>query len=152
MKRVVNGFDADGNPAVLFEGPPPGHFDFGEATSDEIWSTPTVPAPFRVSEDPTVGGFQVEPPLGGCVCRIATYVPGASFDIHSTETVDFIIVISGQLTMVLEDREITLDPGDVVVQLAAPHGWKNRGDSDCIVAAILMTAEGASEEGQIAWP
>jgi quercetin dioxygenase-like cupin family protein len=152
VKRVVNGFDADGKPTVLFEGEPPSQFDFGVATSAEIWVTPAVPAPFRVSDDPTDGPFQVEPPLGGSVCRIATYKPGASIDIHATQTVDYIIVISGQLTMVLEDRDVTLDPGDVVVQLAAPHGWANRGDTECVVAAILMTAEGASDDERIAWP
>jgi naringenin degradation protein FdeH len=152
VKRVVNGWTEDGKPAVLFEGEPPSHFDFGGATSDEIWVTEGVPAVYRASDDPTLGDFRVEPPIGGSICRIATYRPGAMFEIHATKTVDYIIVISGELTMLLEDREIILSPGDVVVQLAAPHGWANRGTAECVVAAILLTAEGANEEDLIKWP
>jgi quercetin dioxygenase-like cupin family protein len=152
VKRIVNGWTEAGESAVLFEGEPPSHFDFGGATSDEIWRTDSVPAVFRVTGDPTLGDFQVEPPIGGSICRIATYRPGAMYDIHSTQTVDYIVVISGELTMLLEDREITLSPGDVVVQLAAPHGWANRGTTDCVVVAILLTAEGATQEELIKWP
>jgi quercetin dioxygenase-like cupin family protein len=152
VKRVVSGWGPDDEPTVLFENDPPTHCEFGDASSDEIWVTGESPAKFRVSEDPAAGPFQVEPPLGGSVCRLATYRPGAEVQIHSTQTVDYIIVISGQLTMVLANREIILDPGDVVVQLAAPHGWANRGSTDCVVAAILLTAEGASEQEQIQWP
>jgi quercetin dioxygenase-like cupin family protein len=152
VKRVVNGWTENGEPAILYEGEPPSHFDFGAATSDEIWCTDSVPAVYRGTGDPTAGGFRVEPPIGGSICRIATYRPGASYEIHSTQTVDYIIVVSGELTMLLEDREITLTPGDVVVQLAAPHGWANRGSSDCVAVAILLTAEGATEEELIKWP
>ena len=152
MKRVVNGWSPSGEPAVLFEGEPPAEFDFGDTSSYEIWSTASVPAEYRVTEDPTRGDFHVEPELGGSVCRIAVYKPGAKIDIHSTQTVDYMIVISGELTLVLNDREITLFPGDVVVQLAAPHGWANRGSDDCVVAGVILTAEGASEEGKIKWP
>lgn len=152
MKRVINGWTAEGSPAILFEGRDPRHFDFGETSSDEIWVTDRIPAEYRVSTDPTDQSFRVEPPIGGSVCRIATYRPGAEIPVHSTQTVDYVIVISGELTMTLTDREIVLDPGDVVVQLAAPHGWANRGEVDCVVAAILLTAEGATEEGKIAWP
>ena len=61
MKRVVNGWTESGEPAVLFEGEPLAHFDFGETCSDEIWSTASVPAAYRGTEDATRGGFQVEP-------------------------------------------------------------------------------------------
>jgi len=152
VKRVVNGWTPAGEPTVLFEGEPPARFDFGEARSFEIWSTESVPASFRTTDDPTVGDFQVEPSLGGSICRIATYAPGAEIEIHSTQTVDYMVVISGELTLVLADREITLAPGDVAVQLAAPHGWANRGDEECVAMAVLLTAEGASEEGKIKWP
>ena len=152
MKRVVNGWTASGEPTILFEGEPPAQFDFGETGSYEIWSTASVPAEYRVTSDPTRGDFQVEPSLGGSVCRIARYAPGARIDIHATQTVDYMIVISGEMTLVLRDREITLFPGDVVVQLAAPHGWANKGTEECVLAGILLTAEGASEEGKIKWP
>lgn len=152
MKRVVTGWTEAGEPTILFEGEPPGTFDFGFAASAEIWSTPSVPAPSRETADPTAGGFAVEPPIGGSICRVATYQPGASVDVHATQTVDYIIVISGELTMIVEDRELVLYAGDVVVQQATPHGWANRGDEPCVVAAVLLTADGASDEGRLNWP
>ena len=109
--RVVNGWNEKGEPAILYEGPPPKHFDFGVATSDEIWITSAVPAAWEATGDPTLGDFRVEPPLGGSICRVATYKPGAAIDIHSTKTVDYVIVVSGELTLVLEGREIMLSPG-----------------------------------------
>jgi quercetin dioxygenase-like cupin family protein len=138
VKRVVTGWNADGEPTVLYEGEPPARFDFGPARSEEIWSTDATPASSRRSDDPTRGEFRLEPPAQGSICRIATYVPGASIDVHATDTVDYVIVISGELTLVLPDREIVLGPGDVVVQQATPHGWANRGDVECVVAAVLL--------------
>jgi quercetin dioxygenase-like cupin family protein len=152
VKRIVTGWTADGEPAILFEGPPSTEFDFGVARSAEIWRTNSVPTAFRETHDPTAGDFQVEPPIGGTICRIATYRPGATVDVHSTETVDYIIVLAGALTMVFGDRDIVLEPGDVVVQQATPHGWANRGSDPCVVAAILMTADGATDEGRLHWP
>lgn len=151
-RRIVTGWNDAGDPAVLFDGEAPGRFDFGQASSIEIWSTAAVPADVRRIDDPTLGGFRVEPPLGGTVCRIASYRPGASVEVHSTQTLDYIIVISGELTMLFEDREYVLGPGDSVVQQATPHGWANRGDVDCVVVAVLITAEGASDEGRVDWP
>ena len=149
MKRVVTGWK-DGQPTVLYEGEPQ-TFDFGVAKALEIWSTESVPASFTVTED-AAREFKVEPPLGGTVFRIAVYVPGASIDIHATETVDYLVVISGELTLILPDREVVLGPGDTIVQQATPHGWANRTDQETVVAAVLMTAEGASEEGALEWP
>jgi len=152
MKRVVTGWTDGGEPVVLFDGQAPAYFDFGEADSYEIWSTDAVPADYRRSDDPTVGDFRVEPPVGGTICRLASYRPGAFVEQHSTQTVDYIIVVSGELTMLFGDKEYTLGPGDAVVQQGTPHGWANRGDVDCVVVAVLLTAQGASAEGRIIWP
>jgi quercetin dioxygenase-like cupin family protein len=152
VKRVVTGWDDAGEPTILFDEEPSTTFDFGVAGSSEIWRTQAVPAEFRQTDDPTTGDFVVEPPIGGSICRIATYRPGAAIDVHSTRTVDYIIVISGELTMIFQDREIVLRAADVVVQQATPHGWANRGDEPCVVAAVLLTAEGASDKGRLHWP
>ncbi|MCW2963269.1 MAG: cupin protein [Actinomycetia bacterium] len=151
MRRVVTGWSADGKPILLFDGEP-AHFDFGMVSSDEIWSTTAVPADSRRSDDPTSAGFVLEPPHGGTVCRIASYRPGASVELHATQTVDYVIVLAGELTMLYGDDEIVLRPGDIVVQQGTPHGWANRANTDCVVAAILLTAEGAAEREGLEWP
>jgi quercetin dioxygenase-like cupin family protein len=150
VKRVVTGWQ-DGRAVVLFEGEPQ-MFDFGVARSYEVWSTDSVPASFMGTDDAAAGDFKVEPPLGGAVFRLAVYPPGASIDIHSTQTVDYLVVISGELTLILEDREIVLRAGDTIVQQSTPHGWANRAETECLVAAVLLTALGASTEGALDWP
>lgn len=152
MKRVVTGWSDAGEPVVLFEGEPPNQPDFGIATSSEIWTVDAVPAAYRGQDDPTVGDWRVEPPIGGVTYRIATYAPGAEVGVHSTHTVDVFTVLAGEMTMLFNDREIVLAPGDSVVQQATPHGWANRGSETCVAVIVLITAEGANEGNRLAWP
>lgn len=140
MRRVVTGWDANGNASVLFDGEPPNQLDFGFASAAEIWLTNSSPAATRVSEDPTLGEWKLEPPKGGTAFRVATYAPGAEVETHATETVDYIVVLSGELTLLLEDREVTLRAGDTLIQQATPHGWSNRAGEPCVVAAVLIDA------------
>lgn len=152
MKRIVTGWSDSGEAVVLFEGEPPNQPDFGVATSSEIWMVDTVPADQNLRRDPTIGEWRVEPPIGGVTYRIATYRPGAEVGVHKTETVDIFTVICGEMTMIFNDREILLEPGDSVVQQATPHGWANRGSKPCVAVIVLMTARGATAESALKWP
>ena len=58
---------------------------------------------------------------------------------HATETVDFVVVLSGELTMTIGGREETLKAGDSVIQQATPHDWVNRGTEPCILAGVLIS-------------
>ena len=133
-RQRLDGRRATGDP---LRGRASEHFDFGIASSDEIWVTPPSRLPGRARR-PDPRRFP---------CRAAArrkHLPGRhlqarrEIDIHSTKTVDYVIVVSGELTLVLEDREIMLTQGDVVVSLAAPHGWANRGETDCVAVVILL--------------
>jgi len=57
---------------------------------------------------------------------------------HCTETVDFGILIDGELTLILDDSEVQLKPGDIVVQRGTNHAWSNRGDKPCRIAFVLL--------------
>lgn len=57
---------------------------------------------------------------------------------HRTETIDYGIVIEGEMTLVLDDSEVTLKPGDVVIQRGTNHAWSNRGNVVCRMAFILL--------------
>lgn len=140
MKRIVTGRNKAGEAIVLFEGEPPTQADFGQARSFEIWSTDRAPARADRTDDPTLGHFVLEPSIGGSICRLASYAPGAAIPVHETATVDYVVVLSGELTLLVADTQITLEPGDVVVQQATPHGWENRGDVECVVAAVLLSS------------
>lgn len=140
MRRVVTGWDENGQAGVLLDGDPPVNLDFEYASASEIWITRSTPPDLRTRQDTADREWDLLPPPRGSACRIATYPPGAEVGEHSTETLDYIVVISGQLTLLIAGQEITLDPGDTVVQQGTPHGWANRGDVPCAVAAILLSA------------
>ena len=64
---------------------------------------------------------------------------------HRTETIDYGIVLSGELTLVLDDSEVTLRAGDMVIQRGTNHAWSNRTDKPCIIAFILVDGQFESE-------
>jgi mannose-6-phosphate isomerase-like protein (cupin superfamily) len=60
---------------------------------------------------------------------------------HKTKTVDYIILLSGEVTMLLDEGEVDLKPFDVVIQRGTNHAWVNRGAEPAVLAAILLDAE-----------
>ncbi|NYE23390.1 cupin domain-containing protein [Pigmentiphaga litoralis] len=60
---------------------------------------------------------------------------------HRTETIDYAIVLSGEITMLLDDSEVVLKAGDVLVQCGTNHAWSNRGTVPCQIAFILLDGE-----------
>jgi len=141
MKRIVTGWDERGNAAILFDGDPPQNPDFGMTRASEIWISDATPPDTRRQDDPTIGEWQLEPPPRGSAFRFATYQPGAEVEVHATETLDYVVVLTGELTLLIADKEITLAAGDTVVQQETPHGWANRGDEPCTIAVVLLSAK-----------
>ncbi len=60
---------------------------------------------------------------------------------HLTDSVDYLVLISGELTMIMDVGEVTLKPGDCIVQRGTRHGWANRGDKPVVLAAVLVDAK-----------
>ena len=60
---------------------------------------------------------------------------------HRTETIDYAIILSGEITMLLEDSEVLLKAGDILVQCGTDHAWTNRSNAPCVVAFILIDGE-----------
>jgi len=76
----------------------------------------------------------------------STYKEGGRHPLmHRTETIDYGIVLSGELTLVLDDSEVHLRAGDIVVQRGTNHAWSNRSGQPCIIAFILV--DGKFEAG-----
>ena len=61
---------------------------------------------------------------------------------HRTETVDYALCLKGEMTMVLDDSEVVMGPGDVMVQRGTNHAWVNKSDAYCTMAFILIDGEG----------
>lgn len=71
--------------------------------------------------------------------KAATFGRGGRHPLmHRTETIDYAIVISGEITMVMDDQDVLLQAGDVLVQCGTNHAWSNRSNAPCVVAFVLL--------------
>ena len=140
-RRVVTGHDEQGNSVFVLDGPPPivrtapdGAYFF------ELWNTDAVPAPIAPTEpEPTERDLTVPPAPGGTKIRINEFPPGVVSPTHRTQTVDYGIVLEGEVVLVLDDeQERILKAGDVVVQRGTDHRWENRTDHVSRMAFILV--------------
>lgn len=150
-RRVVTGHNPEGVSVVLSDGPVPVSKQIPEdgVAFHEIWNTSGAPTPITAAEDrdPTERELAVPPPPRGTKIRINEFAPGflntagLQSPVHRTATVDYGIVLEGEITLVLDDSEVTLGAGDVVVQRGTDHAWANRGDVTAKVAFVLVDGE-----------
>ncbi|PPR10382.1 MAG: hypothetical protein CFH41_01769 [Alphaproteobacteria bacterium MarineAlpha11_Bin1] len=143
VRRIVTGHDAKGRSQVLIDdiasnavSRRPGH------DSRLIWVTDDAPASYDGNEDAGAREVGRPPPSRGTLIRILEIQPGVTAEPHSTETIDYVIVMSGEMDMVLDTETVQLHAGDVLVQRGTMHNWVNHGPEPCRFAAILIDAEG----------
>jgi len=178
VRRVVTGHDADGKSMVLMDGLAPNVKEMasmpGLALTD-LWETQATPARNEGSADSADRPVRLEPPRNGTILRIVEFPPDAewrdradaraAFDsiqathapdrsssdpmMHRTSTVDYIIVLKGEIYAILDKSETLLKAGDVLVQRGTNHSWSVRGHEPCIIAAVLVSAAplGAHDAG-----
>jgi quercetin dioxygenase-like cupin family protein len=139
-RRVVTGHDERGVSVFATDGPVPVTRTAPDgAFFHEIWSTGAMPAPVGAAErDPTLHGLTVPPPPNGTKIRINEFPPGVVSPMHRTQSVDYGIVLDGEVVLVLDDSETTLGAGDVVVQRGTSHRWENRSGRTARMAFILI--------------
>ena len=139
-RRVVTGHDQHGISVFLEDGSPPVVRTAPDgALFYEIWGTAATPAPIGAAEpDPTERSLTVPPEPGGTKIRINEFPPGVVSPVHRTQSVDYGIVLDGEVVLVLETGETVLRPGDVVVQRGTVHRWENRTDSAARMAFVLV--------------
>jgi hypothetical protein len=154
IRRVVTGHDAEGKSVVLSDGPPPQHHPMQGpsvgADFVEIWSTPK-PVPELTSveaSEPNERAFTIMPPSGHLLRIIHIYPPkdgGKRTVMHRTRTLDYVVVIEGEVVLSLTDSEVVLKKGDVVVQRGTDHAWENRSDRVAIMAFFHIDASFSPE-------
>ena len=169
MRRVVTGHDANGRSVVLIDDAP-GAVRLDKAGGlrlTELWATSETPADVSKPGDRARRERRIEPDPGGTVFRIIEYPPDAQRlaslqpekhfasmgvrvaadakrrhpGMHRTKTIDYAIVLSGEIYAVLDEGEALLKAGDVLVQQATHHAWSNRTDKPAVIAFILIDAE-----------
>jgi hypothetical protein len=148
-RRVVTGHDARGQSIVLSDGPPPQHHSMrGPAIGadfHELWNdaNPIPELTSAVAREPNERPFTIMP-AAGHLLRILDVYPlkdgGQRTVMHRTRTLDYVVVIEGELTLILDDSEVTLKPGEVVVQRGTDHAWENRSDRVARAAFLHIDA------------
>lgn len=142
----------------------------GSAIVNELWETAQTPADNRGNEDSIRRGHRLPPPKRGSVFRIIEYPPdqerlGALAQehalpddgsghakardrnnprhpgFHKTDTVDYAIVLAGEIHALMDEGEVLLKAGDVLIQRGTNHAWSNRTDEPALVAFVLIDAD-----------
>src|SRR5215472_4355645 len=141
----------------------------GSAIVHELWETARTPADNRGNADVIARGHRLAPPQNGSVFRVIEYPPDserlAAFaheeklpddgsgraqasdrnnprhaGFHKTATIDYAIVLSGEIYAMMDDGQVLLKAGDVLVQRGTNHAWSNRSDATAVVAFVLIDA------------
>ncbi len=178
IRRVVTGHDKDGKSVFVMDGKAPNVLQMasmpGVALTD-LWRTKTSPASNSGNTDAAKGKIKLEPPAEGSILRIVEFPPDtkwrksanaakafksigaggapdhASGDamMHATATVDYIIVLKGEIWAILDKGEKLLKQGDILIQRGTNHSWSVRTKEPCVIAAVLI---GARPAGRLARP
>ena len=175
VRRVLTGHDADGKSNFLLDGLAPNVKEIasmpGLALTD-LWETKGAPARNDGAADNADRPIRLEPPRNGTILRIVEFPPDTAwrgrtdgregFDsisaghaqdahssdpmMHKTASVDYIVVLSGEIYAIMDKGETLLKAGDILVQRGTNHSWSVRGNEPCIVAAVLVSAAPARRE------
>ncbi len=148
LRRVVTGHDANGKAKVLIDEHVQNTFSHrAGAEFSVIWSTDTLPANNDGSEDPSDKKIGTTIP-GGSVFRVVSFGPGVAPRNHRTDSIDYAVVISGEIDMVLDDETVHLKAGDLLVQRGTVHDWINNGSVPCVIAFALIAAKPVEIDGK----
>jgi quercetin dioxygenase-like cupin family protein len=142
FRRVVTKHDANGKAVVWIDSDATNHkFPSEKISSTLMWSTDATPTQLVGDDDEGARLLGTTPPLGGSRFTMMEFQPGNAGHLHRTDTVDYVICISGEIDMELDDAQsVTLRAGDVLIQRGTNHAWANRSDKPCRLAVVLLDA------------
>ena len=171
MRRIVTGHNEEGRSVITLDGPPArsigedvgGLFELWNTDGNKIISTDNVD---RADEDiilsPPIGGtkfryFQINPLPEGVPDEMMQEIAADAFEkigaahhrvdtskhpaMHKTETIDYIILLKGDVTLILDEEDVDLKPFDVVVQRGTNHAWVSNGTEPALLIAVLIDSD-----------
>ena len=171
MRRVITGHDKNGKSIVVLDGPPARSIGEDVGGLFELWNTDgntinTQDCIDRADDEiilspPSNGSkfryFQINPTPEGIPMDIMQDIAADAFDkigaahhridttkhpaMHKTETIDYIILLKGDVTLILDQEEVDIKPFDVVVQRGTNHAWVNNGSDPALLIAVLIDSE-----------
>lgn len=141
VRRVVTGHDEQGKAVIKIDDTINGKLHDDDAAFALVWTTDTLPANNQDDVDGSKKEIGLASP-GGSVLRIVDMFPGKSSPMHRTQTLDYGIVLEGEIELELDDgRVTTVKAGEIVIQRGTVHAWNNKTDKICRIAFILIDAE-----------
>jgi naringenin degradation protein FdeH len=169
-RRVVTGPDKAGKAVILRDDVPEVQVRARTGgRSQQMWYTAETPAEAVTAADPTGKITGTNPPLTGSIFRIleipaeSSYAPRTEADadehrrttgvevgplgkgkhpgMHRTHSIDYALILDGEIDMLLDDSEVHLNAGDVLVQQGTIHAWINKGKETCRIAFVLIDAK-----------
>ena len=169
IRRVVTGLDANDKSVVMFDSQMPLKTGPYGLNSTNLWVTNTYPLGFSFKDDTSAIPVGVSPLDNGTKFRVVEFPPldaaiEAKMDpgflmkavgavaparglpvthplMHRTRSVDYAVVLSGEIDMMLDDTVVHLKPGDTIVQQATNHAWANRGTETSRILFVLMDSK-----------
>lgn len=148
IRRVITGHDDAGKAVVRIEDVA-ANLGSGRANhaAQVIWTTDELPV--GLAEDgEDKGAREIGTTIpGGSVFRVVEYRPGVVPRNHRTDSIDYAVVISGEIDMEMDGAMVHLRAGDVLVQRGTIHNWINNGTEPCVIAFVLISATGDSAVG-----
>src|SRR4030095_16174219 len=149
VRRVVTGHDGNGRAVVkidevsknILSGRP-------GATACVVWTTESFPV--NNTGDADEGLRQVGTTRkNGTRFRLVEFAPGVAPRNHRTDSIDYAVIMSGEIDMELDDSVVHLKADDVLVQRARIHNWSNRGTQPCVIAFVLIDAKPVEVGGKV---
>jgi mannose-6-phosphate isomerase-like protein (cupin superfamily) len=168
MRRIITGHNSEGKSIITLDGSPARTIGEDVGGLFEIWNTDgnlidTTDSIDRADTDivlsPPENGskfryFQINPTPEGVPMEMMQEIAADAFEkigaahhrvdtskhpaMHKTDTIDYIILLKGDVTLILDEEEVTLEPHDVVVQRGTNHAWVNNGDEPALLIAVLI--------------
>lgn len=142
-RRIVTGHDSSFRSIIVSDGPPPASRTISDgATFHDMWISAARPPALAPTEpEPVQPGPELGPPPDGSNVRIVHMPPGTRSPMHRTETLDYGVVLEGEVTLVLDDGSATkVGPGELVVQRGTNHAWENRTEGVTRVLFVMLGA------------
>jgi quercetin dioxygenase-like cupin family protein len=149
LRRIVTGHDESGRAVVKIDeisknlvSARPG------STACVVWTTESFPVDNTGEADE--GLRKTGTTLSnGTVFRVVEFAPGVAPRVHRTDSIDYAVVISGEIDMELDNSVVHLKAGDVLVQRGTIHNWVNRGSAPCVIAFVLIDARPVEVGGKV---
>lgn len=145
IRRVITGHDSKNIAKVIIDGPATNTKTPRDGVSSTLmWSTDEMPADIAAGEGVEDMGARIlgtAPPQNGSRFIVMEFAPGIASEMHRTETIDYIAVLSGEIDMDMDQSTVKLKAGDIMVQRGTNHAWVNRSKAPARLAIVLLDAK-----------